>query len=60
MNAAFPDRAARIWSNLRQTRGGKVNDSRFGSRMGGVGPRWEAIETLFDVECRRLGLNAEG
>ncbi len=56
---AFPRRAARIWSNLEQTRGGKRNESRFGARMQGVGPRWEAIETLFEVECRRLGLNRD-
>ncbi len=54
---AYPDRAARIFSNLEQTRGGKRNESRFGARMEGVGPRWAAIETLFEVECRRLGLN---
>jgi DNA repair photolyase len=54
---AFPDRAARIFSNLEQTRGGKRNETRFGARMEGVGPRWQAIESLFDVECRRLGLN---
>jgi DNA repair photolyase len=56
---AFPDRASRIWSNLEQTRGGKRNDSRFGARMEGLGPRWAAIESLFEVECRRLGLNLE-
>jgi DNA repair photolyase len=56
---AFPDRAARVWSNLRQTRGGKENESRFGARMEGVGPRWEAIESLFEIECRRLGFNRE-
>ncbi len=54
---AYPERAARIFSNLEQTRGGKRNESRFGARMEGVGPRWAAIETLFEVECRRLGLN---
>jgi DNA repair photolyase len=54
---AFPDRAARIFSNLEQTRGGKRNESRFGARMEGIGPRWQAIESLFEVECRRLGLN---
>jgi DNA repair photolyase len=57
--AAFPDRASRVWSNLRQARGGKRNESRFGARMEGVGPRWKAIETLFEVECRRLGLNRD-
>lgn len=57
---AFPDRAARVFSNLEQTRGGRRNDSRFGSRMEGVGPRWQAIESLFEVECRRLGFNRDG
>ena len=52
---AFPGRAAKIFSNLQQTRGGKRNESRFGDRMEGVGPRWRAIETLFEVECRRHG-----
>jgi DNA repair photolyase len=53
----FPDRAARVWSNIQQSRGGKKNESRFGARMDGVGPRWEAIESLFEIECRRLGFN---
>jgi DNA repair photolyase len=57
---AFPDRAAKIFSNLEQTRGGKRNESRFGDRMEGVGPRWKAIETLFEVEARRLGFATEG
>jgi DNA repair photolyase len=57
---AYPDRAARVFSNLEQMRGGRRNDSRFGSRMEGVGPRWQAIESLFEVECRRLGLNRDG
>jgi DNA repair photolyase len=52
---AFPARAAKIFSNLEQTRGGRRNESRFGDRMEGVGPRWRAIETLFEVECRRHG-----
>jgi DNA repair photolyase len=56
---AFPDRAARVWSNLEQARGGKRNESRFGARMEGVGPRWAAIEGLFEIECRRLGFNRE-
>jgi DNA repair photolyase len=56
LTEAFPDRAARVWSSLRQVRGGRLNDSRFGARMG-TGPRFEAIESLFAVECRRLGFN---
>ncbi|MEP6995813.1 MAG: PA0069 family radical SAM protein [Acidobacteriota bacterium] len=57
LQAAFPDRASRIWSNITQTRGGKRNESRFSARMEGVGPRWDAIENLFELECRRLSFN---
>ncbi len=57
---AFPERAAKIFSNLEQTRGGKRNESRFGDRMEGIGPRWRAIATLFEVESRRLGFVTEG
>ena len=60
LKEAFPDRAARVWSAMRQVRGGRLYDSRWGARMEGSGPRWDAIESLFDVECRRLGLNADG
>ncbi|HEX4439326.1 MAG TPA: PA0069 family radical SAM protein [Thermoanaerobaculia bacterium] len=56
---AFPDRANRIWSAIQQIRGGKKNESQFGARMTGLGPRWAAVKTLFHAECRRLGLNAE-
>jgi hypothetical protein len=28
---------------------------RFGARMGGVGPRWKAVEALFEAEKRRIG-----
>ncbi len=34
-----------------------MNDSTFGSRMSGRGARWEAVQALFDVHCRKLGLN---
>jgi DNA repair photolyase len=57
LQEAFPDRAARVWSNIRQVRGGRLYDSRFGARMEGSGPRWAAIESLFEIECRRLGFN---
>jgi DNA repair photolyase len=59
LEAAFPHRAAKIWSAIRQVRGGKLNESEFGARMHGVGPRWAAIRGLFDAECRRLGYNEE-
>ncbi len=54
---AFPLRAKKIWSSIEQVRGGRRNDSRFGARMAGSGPRWEAVERIFEVEAGRLGLN---
>ena len=59
LELALPDRANKVWSAIQQTRGGKFNESQFGLRMRGVGPRWDAIHSLFDVECRRLGFNKE-
>ena len=59
LEQAFPARASKIWSAIRQVRGGKWNESRFGLRMRGVGARWDAIHDLFDLECRRLGFNEE-
>jgi hypothetical protein len=34
-----------------------MNNSEFGERMHGTGPRWEAVTRLFDIHCRRNGLN---
>ncbi|MFW5966066.1 MAG: PA0069 family radical SAM protein [Persicimonas sp.] len=53
----LPDRADRIFSSVRQVRGGDLNESEFGRRMVGRGPRWEIISKLFDQQCDRLGLN---
>jgi DNA repair photolyase len=58
LREAFPRRAVKVWSNLEATRQGRRNESRFGLRMRGQGPRWEAIEGLFEVTCRRLGINS--
>jgi DNA repair photolyase len=54
---AFPDRANRIWHAIEEMRGGKRNETGFHDRMVGRGPRWAAIESLFEAQCRRLGLN---
>lgn len=60
LKEAFPDRATKIWNAIEEMRGGKRNETQFHDRMVGRGPRWAAIETLFETQCRRLGLNAEG
>ena len=54
---AFPERAKKIESAILDMRGGKMNNSRFGERMSGHGPRWEAVERLFEIQCRKLGLH---
>lgn len=53
---AYPQRAAKVESAIRQVRGGKLNVSELGARMSGAGPRWQAIERLFQVQCARHGL----
>ncbi len=56
---AFPLRAKKVWSGIEEMRGGRRNDSRFGTRMTGSGPRWQAVERVFEMEARRLGFNAD-
>jgi DNA repair photolyase len=54
---AFPLKHRRVMNAIRDVRGGRDNDGRFGSRMVGAGPRWAAIEQLFRTQCKRLGLD---
>jgi DNA repair photolyase len=58
--AHYPQRAEHVISIVRQMRGGKDNDPRFGSRMTGMGNFAELIEKHFDIACRRYGLNGHG
>src|SRR6267378_3861579 len=55
--AHYPERAAHVISIVRQMRGGRDNDPRFGSRMTGTGLFAELIEKRFEIACRRFGLN---
>lgn len=59
LREAYPGRADKVLHAIEDVRNGKRNESAFGKRMTGIGPRWEAIASLFELECRRLGLNAE-
>ena len=56
LRAALPLRADRVLRRIRETRGGKMNDSRFGVRGKGEGVYAEAIATLFTQTAQRLGL----
>ncbi|MCG3125278.1 MAG: hypothetical protein CHACPFDD_00095 [Phycisphaerae bacterium] len=53
----LPLQAARIEKRIRDIRGGRLDDARFGCRMTGTGPYWDAIRQLFDSTARRLGLD---
>src|SRR5467141_3704150 len=58
--AHYPERAGHVISIVRQMRGGRDNDPRFGSRMTGTGMFAQLIEKRFDLACRRFGLNDHG
>jgi DNA repair photolyase len=55
LHEAVPLRAAKVLHGIEDMRAGKRNDARFGSRMRGQGPRWAAIEAMFEAHRRRLG-----
>jgi DNA repair photolyase len=52
-----PDRAARVMSLVRQMRGGKANDPRFGQRMRGEGPIADLLARRMVIARKRLGLD---
>jgi DNA repair photolyase len=58
LRAALPLRAERVLARVREARGGKLYDSRWGARQRGDGPYAESARALFDATCKRLGLNA--
>lgn len=59
LEAHFPDRKAKVLNTVRETRGGKLYDSQWGSRMRGKGVYADLIERRFALACKRLGLNRD-
>ena len=53
----FPDRKERVLHRIREIRGGRLNDARFGSRMRGDGAYWEQVSAMFATVARREGLD---
>ncbi|CAN5543520.1 MAG: PA0069 family radical SAM protein [Actinomycetota bacterium] len=53
----YPDRREKILGRIREIRGGKLNDPRFGSRMKGEGFFAEHVSKLFAVSVRKAGIN---
>lgn len=56
---ARPERAARVMSLIRQTRGGRDYDADWTQRMKGTGPVAELIATRFKAAVKRYGLEGE-
>ena len=57
MQRCYPDRKKRVLNRIRETRGGNLYSSEFHERMKGTGVYARQISELFQVTCRRLGLN---
>ena len=53
----FPDRASKVLARIRDTRGGEISDSRFGTRMRGEGTYARQLADLFKTAARRHGLD---
>ncbi|HJW95429.1 MAG TPA: PA0069 family radical SAM protein [Thermoanaerobaculia bacterium] len=53
----FPDRKEKVMNRIRDLREGKLYDSTWRVRQRGKGIFAEQIQAIFDVSCRRLGLN---
>ncbi len=56
VEAAFPDRAARIMGRVRELHGGKDYDPAFGTRMRGQGPWAHLLRARFLAACKRYDL----
>jgi DNA repair photolyase len=55
----YPDRKDKVLERIRAMRRGRLNESRFGLRMGGAGHHAEMISRLFRSATRRAGLNQQ-
>jgi DNA repair photolyase len=55
LRETMPLRSEHVLHAIRDVRDGKLYQSEFGRRMHGEGPRWHAIEALFEAHKRKLG-----
>jgi DNA repair photolyase len=53
----FPDRKDKVLNRVRELRGGRMNDPRFGSRMRGEGIYADQISATFQTFKRKYGLD---
>jgi DNA repair photolyase len=57
LRAHVPLRAEHVLSRIRATRGGELNDPRFGARFKGRGVEAQLLAQRFEIACRRFQLN---
>ena len=57
LDAHYPDRARRVMSLVRQTRGGRLYQTEWGTRQTGTGAYAEQIARRFEIACKRHGLH---
>ncbi|RTL23883.1 MAG: PA0069 family radical SAM protein [Burkholderiales bacterium] len=55
----FPDRAARVMARVREMRGGRDNDARFGTRFTGEGVWAELLRARLQRATRKHGMRTE-
>jgi DNA repair photolyase len=53
----FPERKEKVLNRIRSIRGGKLNDPNFKSRMRGEGIFAEQMAELFQLACKKAGIN---
>ncbi len=59
LKTEFPDREKKVINKIKEMRGGKLNESEFGTRFSGKGELAEIIHNLFELSCRKYALNRE-
>ncbi len=55
----LPERAEHVMALVRDTRGGRENDPRFGTRMVGTGAWAQLLGDRFSLACKRHGLSRQ-
>ncbi len=55
----YPNKKEKVLNRIRSLRGGKLYEANFYDRMKGEGIFSEQIENLFEVACKRAGINIQ-
>ena len=58
LNENYPNQSEKVLQQIRQCRDGKLNESKFGSRMKGSGAVAEQIRSLFQMFSKKLGFES--